>query len=228
MDNKNNSSLPPQDFSPLYKIAAIILAAGLLTVCFAIVKIEMPILRFIVLSIGSTLSFLGITFIFVIRSAKKFTKQKHNYFLYDRKTKRDIDINSLTFSDIRIKIQKYMALFRRGKQLYVGDLFNSDIKIPPAIRTLFCYELLYEISEGGTGIEKAKRFLSFGNECAGVLYAHLASAGELQLAEKIRHYFNESATNDDTAEKFHRFLDANRQYLEASMVKFTKDHIDEF
>ena len=121
-----------------------------------------------------------------------------------------------------------MSFFKRGGKLYVGDLFNSDIKIPPAIRTLFCYELLYEISDGGAGVEKAKRFLSFGNECAGVFYTHLSAAGELQLAEKLRSYFNEHASGDDNSEKLHKFLDANKPYLEAAIIKFTKDHINEF
>ncbi len=228
MNNKNKSSLPPQDFTPVYKIAAIILAIGILTACFALVKIEGPILQFVILSVGSVLSAFGIILIFAARSAKKFTGQGRNYFLYDRKTKKNKSVDSLTLLDIRLKIQKYMSLFRRGKRLYVGDLFNNDIQIPPAIRTLFCYELLYEISESPASSDKAKLFLSFGNECADVFYSYLSAAGETQLAEKIRGYFNEFSESENTAEKFHRFLDANRPYLDAAIVKYTKDHIDEF
>ena len=228
MDNKNNSPLPPSDFSPLYKLAAVLLAVGFILFCLGFARVEAPFWRFAIISLGSILTFLGITFIFTINSAKKFAKQKHNYFLYDRKTKKDIDVDALTLSDIRAKVQKYMAFFKRGGKLYVGDLFNNDIKIPPAIRTLFCYELLYEISDGGAGVEKAKRFLSFGNECAGVFYAHLSAAGELQLAEKLRSYFNEHASGDDNSEKLHKFLDANKPYLEAAIIKYTKAHIDEF
>lgn len=228
MDDKNNSHLPPSDFSPLYKLAAVLLAIGFIVLCIGFVKAEAPFWRFLLISSGSALSFFGIMFIFTINSAKKFAKQKHNYFLYDRKTKKDMDINALTFSHIRSKVQKYMSFFKRGGKLYVGDLFNNDISIPPAIRTLFCYELLYEISDGSAGIEKAKRFLSFGNECAGVFYAYLSAAGEIQLAEKLRLYFSEHANGDDNSERLHRFLDANKTYLEAAVVKFTKDHIGEF
>lgn len=228
MDNKNNSPLPPQDFSPLYKLAAVLLAVGFIVFCVGIAKVEAPFWRFTLISVGSVLAFFGITFILTINSAKKFAKQKHNYFLYDRKTKKDIDIDSLTFSDIRAKVQKYMSFFKRGGKLYVGDLFNNDIKIPAAIRTLFCYELLYEISDGGAGVEKAKRFLSFGNECAGVFYSYLTAAGENQLAEKLRVYFHDHSNGDDNSEKLRRFLDANKPYLEAAIIKFTKDHINEF
>ena len=228
MDNKNNSPLPPSDFAPLYKLAAVLLSIGFILFCLGFVRVEAPFWRFAIISLGSVLCFLGITLFLTIRSAKKFAKQKHNYFLYDRKTKKDIDVDSLTFSDVRAKVQKYMSFFKRGGKLYVGDLFNNDIKIPPAIRTLFCYELLYEISDGGAGVEKAKRFLSFGNECAGVFYVHLSAAGEIQLAEKLRSYFNGHASGDDSSEKLHRFLDANKPYLEAAIIKFTKDHINEF
>ena len=228
MDNKNNSPLPPGDFAPLYKLAAVLLAAGFLVFCFAAVKIENSILKILLISVGSLLSFLGIMFFLAIRSAKKFAKQKHNYFLYDRKTKKDIDVEALTFSDVREKVQKYMSLFKRGKKLYVGDLFNSDIKIPSAIRTLFCYELLYEIAEDEAGTRTAQLFLSFGNECGGVFYSYLAAAGEIQLAEKLRSYFNEHSAGEDRSEKLHKFIDANKSYLEAAIMKFTKNHINEF
>ena len=228
MDNKNNSALPPQDFAPLYKLAIVILVIGVLLSCFAFVKVDGPILKFILISLGSALTFLGILLLFAIGSAKKFASRKHNYFLYDKKTRKEIELDALTFSLIREKVQKYMSLFKRGKKLYVGDLFNNDIKVPHAIRTLFCYELLYEISEGGFGVQKANRFLSFGQECAGVFYAYLTAAGEIQLAEKLRIYFNGHLSGEDTSEKLHRFLDANKSYLEAAIVKYTKDHINEF
>ena len=228
MDNKNNSSLPPEDFAPLYKIAAVIIAAGVILFCVSFAKIDYPILKYIAMGLGVALTVFGISGVFIINSAKKFAKQKHNYFLYDRKTKKEIDVDSLTFADIRIKVQKYMSLFKRGRKLYVGDLFNSDINIPSAIRTLFCYELLYEISEGSVDNQKAKRFLSFGNECAGIFYSYLAAAGELQLAEKLRIYFKEHSDGEDAAEKLQRFLDANKPYLEAAIVKYTKNHISEF
>ena len=228
MDNKNNSPLPPGDFAPLYKLAAVLIAAGFLVFCFAGVKIENFILQTVLFALGSLLSFVGILLILAIRSAKKFAKQKHNYILYDRKTKNDKDIDSLTLADIREKVQKYMSLFKRGKKLYVGDLFNNDIKVPPAIRTLFCYELLYEISEGEAGAQKAQLFLSFGKECGGVFYAYLSAAGEVQLAEKLRTYFNNHSAGEDSSEKLHRFLGTNKSYIEAAMMNFTKNHINEF
>ena len=228
MDNKNKNAMPPEDFAPLYKIAAVMLAAGALMLCLSLARLEYPLLKFGVMGLGITLITMGVAFIFIINSAKKFTKQKRNYFLYDRKTRKEIDVGALTFADIRAKVQKYMSLFRRGKKLYVGDLFNNDINIPSAIRTLFCYELLYEISESSADTQKARTFLSFGNECAGIFYSHLAAAGELQLAEKLRSYFNAHSNGEDSAEKLHKFLDTNKKYLESAIVRYTKDHIDEF
>ncbi len=208
------------------------MAAGFLLLCFAIVKMEAGFLRGFLILLGALVLGFGILFLIVINSAKKLAqdKNRHNYILYDRKKRREVELDSLSFADIRAKIQQYMAIFKRGKKLYIGDLFDEGLHIPTPIRTLFCYELLYEISESNIAKTRAASFLSFGNECAGVFYSYLSAAGDVQLAEKIRGYFSEAAYGnaDESSEKFTKFLCANKAYLESAIMKYTKNHIDEF
>ena len=90
MDNKNKNAMPPEDFAPLYKIAAVMIAAGALMLCLSFARLEYPLLKFGVMGLGITLICMGVAFIFIINSAKKFTKQKHNYFLLNNKIDSDI------------------------------------------------------------------------------------------------------------------------------------------
>ncbi len=213
-----------------YRTAAVLLALAIVSACFAYTKLDpLSPIQITVYVLALLLAFVALTIFSTARKLKTIFAGR-NYFLYDRKTKREISPENLTFSHIRERVQKYMAMFRRGGKLYVGDLFDDSIGIPKAYRTLFCFELIYELGENAAAEkhDSVRLFLSFGEECADALSNHLYAAGERELAEKIRYFFSEYSSGNTDLGKFEQFLIGIRPHIEKVTVKYTTEHINEF
>lgn len=229
--NNNNQNKPnalKADFSPLYKFCAVLIAIAIVLSAFTFKKVEGMILQLALFTISGLIMSFSVFLLITARKAKKLSERNVNYFLYDRKLDGERNIDTLTFEEIRVKIQKYMGMFKRGKKLYLGDLFDERINIPGAYRPLFCYELLYEMSEDKNPEGRIKMFLSFGVECAGAFYAHLSSAGESQLAEDLKHFFSEFAEGKNNTVEFSLYLKSQKEYIENSVIRYLKEHINEF
>lgn len=226
-NNDNNHSLAA-DFSPLYKFCAVLIAIAIVLAAFTYTKVEGVVIQLSLFSLSGLLLTFSTFLLITARKAKKLSQRKVNYFLYDRKTDGERNVDTLTFDEIRIKIQKYMGMFKRGKRLYLGDLFDERVNIPKAFRPLFCFELLYEMSDDKNPHGRAKTFLSFGVECAGAFYAHLSSAGECQLAEDLKRFFEDYAEGKNNEEEFSLYLKSQKEHIQLSIVKYLKEHINEF
>ena len=229
--NNNNQEKPnalKADFSPLYKFCAVLIAIAIVLAAFTYKKVEGAILQIALYTFAGLMISFATLLITTARKAKKLSERRVNYFLYDRKLDTDRNIDTLTFPEIRVKIQKYMGMFKRGKKLYLGDLFDERINIPKAFRPLFCFELLYEMTDEKSPENKARMFLSFGVECAGVFYAHLTSAGENQLAEDLRKFFSDFAEGKNNEKEFSLYLKSKKEHIEGSVIRYLKEHINEF
>lgn len=227
-NNQNKPNALKADFSPLYKFCAVLIAISIVLAAFTYTKVEGMTLQLALFTLSGLLMSFAIFLITTARKAKKLSERNVNYFLYDRKLDSERSIDTLTFPEIRVKIQKYMGMFKRGKKLYLGDLFDERINIPKAYRPLFCYELLYEMSEDKNPEYRINNFLSFGVECAGVFYAHLSSAGENQLAEDLKQFFSDFAQGKNNTAEFSLYLQSKKQHIESSVIKYLREHINEF
>ncbi len=227
-NNENKPNALKADFSPLYKFCAVLIAIAIVLSAFTYKKVEGLILQLALFTLSGLLMSFGIFLLITAYKAKKLSERNVNYFLYDRKLDGDRNIDTLTFPEIRVKIQKYMGMFKRGKKLYLGDLFDERINIPKAYRPLFCFELLYEMSDDKNPEGRIKMFLSFGVECAGVFYAHLSSAGESQLAEDLKQFFSDFAQGKNNTEEFSLYLKSKKEYIESSVIRYLREHINEF
>lgn len=227
-ENENKPQTIPADFGPIYKFCAILFAIAIVLSVFTYKKVQEPVFQIALFTLSGMILSFAIYLLKTAQKAKKFTDRRVNYFLYDKKLNGEKNIDSLTFDEVRQKIQKYMSLFRRGKKLYLGDLFDENIKIPQAFRPLFCFELLYSMSEDKDQNNRAKLFLSFGVECAGAFYAHLSKAGECDLADDIKGFFSDFAAGKQNEKEFLDYLRSKKQYIEESVFKYLREHINEF
>lgn len=229
MDNKKpeNNNKFGADLSGIYKFCAVMIALGIVLFVFALKKVEDIILRSLLFAFAAFIFVFAIMLISSAVKTKRLLDGKINFFLYDKHMRKNKSIDTLSFKDIREKIRGYMSAFKRGKKLYIGDLFDENIKIPSAFRPLFCYELLYEMTED-SGLSNAKSFLSFGNECAGVFYIHLIKAGDVSLAEEVKNYFSSFACGNVSESDFVNYLKSKKQDIESSVMKYVKEHINEF
>lgn len=227
-NNQNKPNALKADFSPLYKFCAVLIAISIVLAAFTYKKIEGATIQILLYSFAGLMASFAILLISTARKAQKLSDRNVNYFLYDKKLDSDRNIDTLTFPEIRVKIQKYMGMFKRGKKLYLGDLFDERINIPKAYRPLFCFELLYEMTDDKNPEGRIKTFLSFGVECAGAFYAHLSSAGESQLAEDLKRFFSDYAEGKNNTEEFSLYLRSKKEHIENSTIKYLKEHINEF
>ena len=227
--NKNVNDLTPEERAAINdkitRFGAILVAVGVVMYCFSITKIDQGFLRLLVSILACLIGALGIFIIIVVVAGSKAEKQKRNFFLYDRKKKQNIDVSELNISSVREKIADFMAAFKIRGKLYVGDLFDEKNRIPDHFKTLFCYELLCQISEQRAN---AEIFLSFGGECADIFEKYLNATGNGELAVSIRAYIVNYSAGENKADEFRTLIASKKEQLEASMLNYTKQNISKF
>lgn len=227
-DNRDPNENMSAGLTPVYRLCAVIAAAAIVLFAFVYTRVSAIVLKMTLYIVCAMAIFLAFVIFTSALKVKKMLEGKINYFLYDKKSRKSKSLDSLSFAEIREKICNYMSMFRRGKKLYLGDLFDENIRVPSAFRPLFCYELLYEMSEGGADESRIGAFLSLGQECAGTFYVHLVSAGENEMAEDIKRYFSEFSSGNKNEKEFAKYLAAKREHIESSVMRYLKEHINEF
>lgn len=211
----------------LVRFGSVLVAVAIVLACFAYTKVTPGLGQIMMYIAAGAVALIGGFVIFVMAYGTHMEKNKRNFFLYDKKLKKDIPIGELTVPRIRERLVMHMALFKHKGKLYVGDLFDSrQLLVPEIIKPLFCYELLCEIAdEGGAN---ASVFLSFGAECAEIFTKYLAANDDHELALKIKGYFFEYAENAEISGEFREFIIAQKAHIEEKMLSYTVKNIDRF
>ena len=174
----------------LIKIASVGVAGAIVLACYAYTQIEEVLLQTVLFGAASLIAVVSGIIILGTVSLGREQKAKRNFFLYDRRQKKDIAVGDLTLPFVRERLREFMSIFKRRGKLYVGELFDENPHIPEYFKPLFCYEILCELASGEGGVD-AKTFLSFGRECAEVFTKYLRENGDYELATSINSYFCE-------------------------------------
>lgn len=230
MDNKEKPSseeLLADARMKLIKIASVGIAGAIVLACYAYTRVEDTLTQTVLFGTSSLISTVAGILIIGMLSLGRAERNRKNFFLYDRKKKTDIPLSSLTFIEVRRRLTDFMAIFKRRGKLYIGDLFEENPHIPESFKTLFCYEILYElaIEEGGIN---ARTFLSFGGECADIFSKYLRENGDYELANGIRGFICDYSEENDNSVDFRDYIRAKKEYIEAKMLGYTKQNIDKF
>lgn len=234
MNQNNNMDDIPQEVLEkmarrLSNFGAILIAAAIVGVCFAIAKIESSSIKIVVAAISAAVGLIGIFLMIVAGVGSRVSPErpaKNNFFLYNRKERQNIEISELTVHLIRDKLTAYMSSFKHRGKLYIGDLFDERSQIPDHFKPLFCYELLCEISdENGAD---AETFLSFGYECAEIFSKYLSQNEDYSLAMDVKTYILDFASGKSNVEEFKSYLTSKKQYIENKMLDYTKSNIKKF
>ena len=231
MNQNNNFDDIPKDFLEtisrrISNFGAILIAAAIIGVCFAIAKIDQEVAKIAVIVFSSLVGVVGVFLMIIAAVGASESEPRHNFFLYNKKKKQDMAINELTVSLIREKLAAFMASFKHRGKLYIGDLFDERQRIPEPVKILFCYELLCEIGDD-KGADPAI-FLSFGHECGEIFYKYLAENGDHELGLKIKTYILEFGEGKENVQEFKGYILSKKQYLEAKMLQFTVNNIQKF
>ena len=222
MSNKNR--LTPTE--RLVRGASIMIALAIVGICFAIARVEDTLTKIVIISVSCVL--VGIAAILIASLAYLKYRQTHkrNFFLYDTKKKKDINVSDVDFALVRVKVQDYMSMFKRGRMLYVGELFVDRPWNVPGIKPLLCYELLYELA-CEESVQSCHTFLSYGEECRKIFSQQLMECRDFELSEKMSNFFTDFKTNK-SAEEFCEYIKSQKSHIERAMVEYTRANIDKF
>ena len=231
MSQRNNfEEIPREEVEAFARkvsnFGAILIAAAIIGVCFAIAKIDDMTIKIIVAAISAVIGIVGAFIMIVVAIGLKEEGRKYNFFLYNKKKKQDMSVSELTISEIRGRLMAYMTSFKHRGKLYIGDLFDERQRIPEHFKILFCYELLCEI--GDTKGADPEMFLSFGHECGEIFYRYLSQNGDHELGLKIKTFILEFGEGKENAQEFKNFIISKKQYLEEKMLDYTLNNIKKF
>lgn len=205
--------------------AVVLLAVAVIVACFAIVKLPFSIAKLLVLCLAAIPFAIALFLIYVVILGHVAGLQKRNFFLYDRKKRKNVSPEDLTAEHVSECLLRYMALFRQGKQLYLGSLFDETSRAPEVFKPLFCYQLLGMLSSNADD-RQLLAFLACGKELADVLSTYLAQAGEAALGREVQALI--ASFDGVNVTPFRNYLQEKSDYLAERMLTYTKEHIHEF
>lgn len=208
------------------RFAAILMGLGAILGCYAYAKVDAPVPRLLLFIAAGFLLILGGFILLVVAVGSKQEKKPHtNFFLYDRRTKSNIEPKDLTVDEIRERVCRYMTSYMHRGKLYIGELFDEPT-IPDQFKTLFCYELLCQIAEDGE--DKAEIFLSYGYECSEIFGGYLSSCEDYELARQIKGYVLDFPTHKEILSEFTSLLVSEKEHLESTMLRYTLENLHKF
>ncbi len=210
----------------IVKIASVGIAIAIVLSCYSYTRVEDPLTQMMLYGIASVISVIASIFIAGAISLGRAEKNKRNFFLYDRKSKSDIPVSSLTVKHVRDRLVDFMAIFKRRGKLYIADLFDENPNIPEYFKPLFCYEILYELASGD-GMD-AGAFLSFGSECADVFFKYLRENEDYELANRLREFIVEHSEENNNTESFKEYIKAKKEHISEKMLGYAVKNIEKF
>lgn len=230
MDNKEKQSASEalsEARMKVIKTASVGIAGAIVLACYAYTRVEDAVIQTVLYGIASLISTFAGVFIIGAVSLGRAEKNRKNFFLYDRKTKSEMPVSSLTFAEIRLRLLDFMAIFKRRGRLYVGDLFDENPHVPEHFKMLFCYEILYELATEDGGID-AKAFLGFGTECAEIFTKYLRQNGDYELATSIRGFIFDFSEENSNVESFKEYMRTQKEHIEKMALEYTRENIEKF
>ena len=210
----------------IMRLAAVLIGAAVIIACYSYTRVDEPLVRMVWYGIAAMAVILASFLITVVVFARRADKNKNNFFLYDRKTRRDLPVSALTFKELRKRLLGFMSIFRRRGKIYVGDLLMDEKNVPEHFKPLFCYELLYELATSDD--MDAESFLSFGPECADVFSKYLRVNEDYELALNVSTFIFDFADGNKRIEEFKSFIGSKTEHIEGKMLDYVRRNIEKF
>ncbi len=152
-----------------------------------------------------------------------------NFFLWDRKKKKNIPLEKLKFNRVSECMTFLMwQLADSPEELWKGDvLLHEDDKFGyrSVYKPLVAYKLLYELGEQGSDTGYWGYFRSAPEANINAICDALTRAGEKKMVDAFRYIL---AQNPKDNAKIKEFLSRNLGYIRSKMVSYVTKHIELF
>lgn len=152
-----------------------------------------------------------------------------NFFLYDRKKKKNIPVEKLKFSVVS---ERMAFLFTRlsdsPEQLWRGDVLTHEDDLfgyRSVYKPLVAYKMLYDLGEQGSDSAYWGYLKTAPQENLDAICEALGKAGDKEMADYFRRILK---LPDDDLARMREFLRKNLPYLRGRMVSYVVKHIEYF
>jgi hypothetical protein len=179
-----------------------------------------------ILMVIAAVLLLAVSSIFFILFGISFGK-RCNAFLYDKKLKREIGVEELTFEKVREFLDLYMGVAFHGKKsVSFSDFSREDFlePVPKVYHPLFLMRILLAWMEFGSD-EQWKDFAETDKATVDTIVDILFNAGEEEISSRLL-YLRATYTGDVTEIK--EFLTNNLEYFKGFILDYVKKNIHVF
>ena len=152
-----------------------------------------------------------------------------NFFLYDAKSKSNVEIDMLDFNLINKKMTFVMTtLASSASDAWKENIFSEDKDVfadgDDAFVPLVTYKMLYDLCERANE-EVWQSYINADKEIVEAVASALELNGDVDLGKAFR-FLHENADGD--YERTEKFLTDNKKYIQNKMLKYVKENIDRF
>ena len=206
---------------------ALAIIGGILVLIFGIAAAGSSLTKVLVAIEGVLMILIGLILGYIVLLARD---NDVNFFLYDRKSGKNIRVEDLTFDRINSRLGYYMSLISSSQeQMWQKDVLGSENdRFGPndVYKPLAAYKMLYDLSE----LDRYESWVLF-NEADSDIIASLTAAlkinGEEEMSRTL-HFLHDEATGPDDIERVRDFVIGNSKYIRRRIEKYVKDNMEWF
>ena len=149
-----------------------------------------------------------------------------NFFLFDKKTKRNISVEELSDKMINDKMMEFFAGYAQseGKLWTSGVLGSETLEMEEQYKPAVAYKLLYDLAV----INKDAGWKCFdlaSSETVEFIADGFVQNEDAAMADYIRQFKNSHPFN---VEQFKQFIISNKDYLGAKLCMYVRNNIGKF
>ncbi|MBE6694552.1 MAG: hypothetical protein E7589_07295 [Ruminococcaceae bacterium] len=207
--------------------SALTFVGGILILIFGIAAAGSSLTKVLVAIEGVLAMLIGLILAYVVLLARD---NDANFFLYDRRTSKNIKPEELTFERINSRMGYYMSLISSSQeQMWQKNVLgreNDRFGPNDVYKPLAAYKMLYDLSE----LDRMESWVLFNEadaEVIGSLTAALKMNGEEEMCRTLQFLYDEAMGPEDV-ERVRDFVMGNAKYLRRRMQKYILDNIEWF
>lgn len=207
-------------------LCGLLIVAGILTFIFGAGQSD-GVIYILFIALGVVLILIAISLLLLAFAIG--TRERANFFLYDPNQKANMSIDDLDFETINKKMVLVMSkLTPTASKVWTENVFTSDSEVfangDNSFAPLVAYKILFDLSErSNEGVWNL--YLMADSSIIDSIVSALELNGDGELANAFRFLHENAGGNHERTKKF---LEGNRKYIQAKMVKYVKTNINKF
>lgn len=207
--------------------AAVMLIGGILILIFGVSGAGSSLTKVLVAIEGALAIVIGLILGYIVLLSRD---DDANFFLYDRRTSKNIRPEDLTFERINSRMGYYMSLISGSQeQMWQKNILgreNDRFGPNDVYKPLAAYKMLYDLAE----LDRLESWVLFNEADAEVissLTAALKQNGEDEMGRTLRFLYDDAMGPEDI-ERVRDFVMGNAQYIRRRMQKYIMDNLEWF